>query len=174
MFSGRTHSVEEDLTHFEWLFRFKASRRASLLVPVVDLVDVSEDNPVLSSHVLRDTLVGHHGHVALNKQAFQFTVTNLKSLSDQLTAVDTLEGDKPELWAQDLQRITSPSRSALSGRIWDRIRRHTEIRLLSLQDKLKKNNNLHLMNSWIALNNELIILPHWLKVLCNVYVFLMW
>lgn len=66
-------------------------------MPVVDLVDVSKDNPVLSSHVLWDALVGHHGHVALNKQAFQFTVTNFKKcLSDQLTAVGTLEGDKPE------------------------------------------------------------------------------
>lgn len=39
----------------------------SLLMPVIDLVDISKHNPVLSSQVLRNALITHGGHVTLYK-----------------------------------------------------------------------------------------------------------
>lgn len=38
----------------------------SLLMPVVDLVNVSKHNPVLPFHVLWNSLISHGGHVALH------------------------------------------------------------------------------------------------------------
>ncbi len=47
----------------------------SLLMPIMDLVDVSKHNPVLPFHVLWNSLISHGGHVALHTHTHTHTHT---------------------------------------------------------------------------------------------------
>lgn len=59
-----------------------------LLVPVVNLMDVSEDDLVFSSHVIRNSFLFHPAHVALRK-AHQTHWPNTENTIEKTTTTTT-------------------------------------------------------------------------------------
>lgn len=67
-----THTTNTMALSFPLIFLFLQSgtvlKEDLLLVPVVNLMDVSKDDLVFSSHVIRNSLLFHPAHVALKKE----------------------------------------------------------------------------------------------------------